>query len=134
MVCCQDVNRESGLGETGMTLRIAVTFLALAAPLAACGSVPGQPPAPGAPKPELVSFPSGGLTLHGLLYRPGPASRAPRAGPSPAMLWNHGSGKTPGEKPDLARFYTDHGFVFFLPYRHGHGSSPGDYIIDLEAR
>src|SRR5436309_2718648 len=53
---------------------------------------------------------------------------------APALFWNHGSGKTPGEKPDLSRFYTDHGFVFFLPYRRGHGGSPGDYIIDLEAR
>jgi dienelactone hydrolase len=81
-----------------------------------------------ASKGEMVPFPSGELTLRGMIYRPA------GAGPFPALLWNHGSGKTPGEKPDLSRFYTDHGFVFFLPYRRGHGGSPGDYIIDLEAR
>src|SRR5438874_10799018 len=85
----------------GMTQKIPSILLVLLTLLAACGSSPGQPPPAGAPKGELVSFPSGDLTLHGFLYRPGPASRAPRAGPFPAMLWNHGSGKTPGEKPDL---------------------------------
>jgi carboxymethylenebutenolidase len=75
--------------------------------------------------PELVSFPSGGLVLRGYLYKP------QGAGPFPAIIWNHGSEKLPGQQPELARFYTKLGFVFFLPHRHGQGRSPGAYIQDL---
>jgi len=78
---------------------------------------------PGAPR--LVSFPSGDLTLRGFLYKP------EGEGPFPAIIWNHGSEKLPGQQPDLARFYTKQGFVFFLPHRHGQGRSPGAYIQDL---
>jgi carboxymethylenebutenolidase len=75
--------------------------------------------------PELVSFPSGDLILRGYLYKP------QGAGPFPAIIWNHGSEKLPGQQPELARFYTKLGFVFFLPHRHGQGRSPGAYIQDL---
>jgi carboxymethylenebutenolidase len=75
--------------------------------------------------PELVSFPSGDLVLRGFLYKP------QGTGPFPAMIWNHGSEKLPGQQPELARFYTKLGFVFFLPHRHGQGRSPGAYIEDL---
>jgi carboxymethylenebutenolidase len=75
-------------------------------------------------EPRLVSFPSGDLTLRGFLYKP------EGDGPFPAIIWNHGSEKYPGQQPQLARFYTKQGFVFFLPHRHGHGQSPGDYIED----
>jgi carboxymethylenebutenolidase len=76
-------------------------------------------------EPELVSFPSGDLVLRGYLYKP------EGAGPFPAIIWNHGSEKLPGQQPELARFYTKQGFVFFLPHRHGQGRSPGEYIQDL---
>lgn len=76
-------------------------------------------------KPELVSFPGGDLVLRGFLYKPA------GAGPFPVIIWNHGSEKLPGEQPELARFYTKLGFVFFLPHRHGHGRSSGKYIQDL---
>jgi carboxymethylenebutenolidase len=76
-------------------------------------------------KPELVSFPSGDLVLSGFLYKPD------GAGPFPAIIWNHGSEKLPGQQPELARFYTKLGFVFFLPHRHGQGRSPGSYIQEL---
>jgi len=81
---------------------------------------------PGAPK--LVSFPSGDLTLHGFLYKP------EGDGPFPAIIWNHGSEKLPGQQPELGRFYTKQGFVFFTPHRHGQGRSPGAYIEDLIAK
>lgn len=103
---------------------LAACWLAAAAP-----ALPRQDaPAAGRPAPnaELVSFPSGAVTLKGWLYRP------EGNGPFPAVLWNHGSGRTPNGHPDLAKFYNSHGFVFFLPYRQGHGPSPGDYIVDLE--
>src|SRR5215475_313183 len=75
--------------------------------------------------PELVSFPSGELVLRGFLYKP------QGAGPFPAIIWNHGSEKLPGQQPELARYYTKLGFVFFTPHRHGQGRSPGAYIEDL---
>jgi dienelactone hydrolase len=67
--------------------------------------------------PQLVTFPSGALTLHGFLYQPeGP-------GPFPAIVFNHGSEALPGWVPDQARFYVAHGFVLFVPHRRGHGRS-----------
>jgi carboxymethylenebutenolidase len=84
--------------------------------------------APGQAKGELVSFRSGELTLKGYLYKP------QGDGPFPAMLWNHGSEKEPGFQPELAAFYNSKGFVFFLPHRHGHGLSPGEYIVDINDR
>lgn len=84
--------------------------------------------APGQQPGERVSFTSGSLTLQGFLYRP------PGDGPFPAVLWNHGSEKLPGAQPELAAFYVTHGYVFFVPHRHGHGKSPGDHIMDLEQR
>lgn len=79
-------------------------------------------------EPEEVVFPSGGLKLHGFLWKP------EGAGPFPAIVWNHGSERTPGSHPALASFYTAHSYVFFEPHRRGQGRSPGDYIQDLIAQ
>ena len=77
------------------------------------------------PQPQEVTFQSGKLQLHGFLWKPaGP-------GPFPAVLWNHGSEKLPGWKPELGSFYTSHGFVLFVPHRRGQGRSPGEYIQDV---
>lgn len=46
------------------------------------------------------------------------------------MVWNHGAERLPGWQPDLAHFYTAHGWAFLLPHRRGHGQSPGKYIAD----
>jgi carboxymethylenebutenolidase len=82
----------------------------------------------GQPKPQEVTFPSGKLRLHGFLWKPdGP-------GPFPVVLWNHGSEKLPGWRPELGAFYTAHNYVFFIPHRRGQGRSPGDYIQDLLAQ
>ncbi len=76
-----------------------------------------------------VSFPSGALTLHGVLYRPSGTGRFP------AVLYNHGS--APGMLNNQAfeaigpRFAA-RGWVFFAPYRRGQGlsASAGPYIGD----
>jgi len=34
----------------------------------------------------------------------------------------------------LAKFYTAHAYVFFVPHRRGQGRSPGEYIQDLVAQ
>jgi dienelactone hydrolase len=79
-------------------------------------------------KPEEVVFLSDGRELHAFLWKPeGP-------GLFPAVVWNHGSEKLPGSQPVLAKFYTGHSYVFFVPHRRGQGRSPGDYIQDLVAQ
>ncbi|MGD1029013.1 alpha/beta hydrolase family protein [Candidatus Binatus soli] len=78
---------------------------------------------------ETVSFKSGGLVLHGLLYRPA------GAGPFPVVLYNHGS--APGMLNNVAfealgPMFVAHGWAFFAPYRRGQGlsSDAGPYIGD----
>jgi len=75
--------------------------------------------------PEEVVFRAAGRSLHGFLWKPeGP-------GPFPAILWNHGSEKLQGSQPVLAKFYTEHSYVFFVPHRRGQGRSHGEYIEEL---
>ena len=78
---------------------------------------------------EVVTFPSGEITLHGTLYRPA------GKGPFPAIIYNHGS--APGlvsrsAFEALGPVFASHGWVFFGPYRRGQGlsSSAGPYIGD----
>src|SRR4051812_17176683 len=75
---------------------------------------------------EVVRYPAGERKLPGYLYRPRGEGR------HPAVLWNHGSEKEPRAQPELARFYTEHGFLFFAPIRHGHANAEGPYIVDLQ--
>ena len=80
-------------------------------------------------KPQIVQFPSGNLTLGGLVYKPtGP-------GPFRALLYNHGS--APGFLNNqafaaLGPLFVLHGWVFFAPYRRGQGLSQaaGPYVGD----
>ena len=66
--------------------------------------------------------------MHGFLWKPA------GNGPFAAIVWNHGREKLPGSQPVLAKFYTTHSYVFFVPHRRGQGRSPGDYIQDLIAQ
>lgn len=87
-------------------------------------------PAYSADNPLEVTIQAGPYKLHGCFWTPdGP-------GPYPVMIFNHGSEKNPAPcgPPDLAYFYQKKGFAFFTFQRHGHGASPGDYIMDLQAR
>ena len=81
------------------------------------------------PAAESVSFPSGDLTLHGVLYKP------EGTGPFPAVLYNHGS--APGMLSSqafevLGPVFASRGWVFFGPYRRGQGlsASAGPFIGD----
>jgi dienelactone hydrolase len=71
------------------------------------------------PVPELVTFSSGQRSLRGYLYRPG------GNGPFPAVVFNHGSERWPGDMRGQAAFYVPHGFVLFAPHRRGQGLSSG---------
>ncbi|SRR5712692_4454657 len=77
-----------------------------------------------AAQPELVTFPSRKLTLSGFIYKP------KGVGPFPAVLYNHGSERKPGWKPELGELFSEKGYVFFVPHRRGHGRSPDDSRID----
>jgi carboxymethylenebutenolidase len=79
--------------------------------------------------PATVTFPSGSLTLKGVLFKP------EGAGPFPAVVYNHGSaaGMLSQEAFDaLGPVFVRHGWVFFGPYRRGQGLSAqaGPYIGD----
>src|ERR1700751_1541081 len=81
------------------------------------------------PAAEIVTFPSGEITLPGVLYRP------EGTGPFPAVIYNHGS--APGMMSEqaftaLGPEFVAHGWVFFGPYRRGQGlsASAGPYIGD----
>ncbi len=70
----------------------------------------------------LVSFPGGARTLRGHL-------RMPKGdGPFPAVLWNHGSERSPAAHRELGAFYASAGYVLFEPHRRGHGRSPGHHF------
>jgi len=78
---------------------------------------------------ETVSFPSGGLTLQGTIYKP------QGAGPFPAVLFNHGSAPGMMSKQAfdaLGPIFVSHGWILFGPYRRGQGLSAdaGQYILD----
>jgi dipeptidyl aminopeptidase/acylaminoacyl peptidase len=81
------------------------------------------------PGAEVVSFPSGKLTLQGMLYKP------EGKGPFPAVIYNHGSaaGMISKDAFDvLGPVFASHGWVFFGPFRRGQGlsASAGPYIGD----
>ena len=76
---------------------------------------------------ERVTFKSGGLTLVGFLFKPA------GAGPFPALVWNHGSERSPGTMRQfdaVAAIFVPAGYVVFAPMRRGHGDSEGPYIMD----
>lgn len=105
-----------------MTMRALILASAIA--LAVLALLPVSSFAQSPPAPTEVTFPSGNLTLHGFLYKP------EGKGPFPAVLWNHGSEKRPGWLPELAPFFTSHGYILFIPHRRGQGRSPGEYVMD----
>jgi carboxymethylenebutenolidase len=105
--------------------RVGVVFLFFAIPLCVTRGAVSVP----ASGPEVVTFPSGNVTLHGYLYKP--AGR----GPFPAVIYNHGS--APGMLSAdafkvLGPVFTARGWAFFGPFRRGQGlsASAGPYIGD----
>jgi carboxymethylenebutenolidase len=77
---------------------------------------------------QRVTFSSGDVALSGVLYKP------QGRGPFPALIWNHGSEKTPGAGPQfdtVASIFVPAGYVVFAPVRRGHGYSKGQYIGDV---
>ena len=90
--------------------------------------------------PETVLIHSGSATLHAKLYRP------QGHGPFPAILLNHGSGRTPEDLKRLGPYeqnaeilgpvFARHGYVFLYLFRRGAGPSTdqGANAVDLMNR
>jgi dienelactone hydrolase len=93
------------------------------------GDAPGEP--------ETVVVHNGPVTLHALLWRP------QGRGPFPAILLNHGSGRTPEQLKRLGPYkqqadvlgplFARHGYVFLFLFRRGVGLSAdqGTNAVDL---
>jgi len=87
--------------------------------------------------PETALIHSGSATLHAILYRP------QGRGPFPAILLNHGSGRTPEDLKRLGSYeqnpailgpvFARHGYVFLYLFRRGVGLSTdqGANAVDL---
>ena len=77
--------------------------------------------------PETILIHSGSATLHAMLWRP------QGRGPFPAILLNHGSGRTPEDLKRLGPYeqnaeklgpvFARHGYVFLYLFRRGVGLS-----------
>lgn len=78
------------------------------------------------PTPEIVTYTSDGLELKGFLFKPA------GDGPFPVVIYNHGSEKEVVARKSMAKYFMDHGFVYFRPVRRGHNRNPGEYIVDHE--
>jgi dienelactone hydrolase len=81
-----------------------------------------------APTRQAVTFNAGDHELRGILFKP------QGDGPFPAVIWNHGSEKSPGAGPEfesVASIFVPAGYVVFAPVRRGHGYSKGAYIGDV---
>jgi dienelactone hydrolase len=79
--------------------------------------------------PDVVTFPSGEITLHGVVYKP------EGQGPFPAVVYNHGSAPGMLSKQAfeaLGPAFARRGWVFFGPYRRAQrlSASAGPYIGD----
>jgi dienelactone hydrolase len=92
------------------------------------------------PAPDTVVVHSGSVTLRALVWRPG------GRGPFPAILINHGSGRTPeqlaqrgpyeNQAETLGPVFARHGYVAFFLFRRGVGLSTdqGESAVNLMSR
>src|SRR5262245_45737639 len=64
---------------------------------------------------SMVVFRNGDVALHGYVYKPA------GSGPFPAIVYARANNKPIEESapplPEVAKYYTDRGFVFFVPSR-----------------
>jgi len=90
------------------------------------------------PPALVVDFPGpNGMHLRGYLYVPGVSTFVQLTRLTkkyPAMIVNHGSEQDASDARNLGKLYVDHGFILFVPHRHGHGLSKeaGPWIVEQE--
>jgi dienelactone hydrolase len=113
------------------------TCATTAAPLVLATLLATTPNGQSNAEPETVVVHNGSITLHALLWRPQGRGRFP------AILLNHGSGRTreelerlgpyEGQATTLGPVFARHGYVFLFPFRRGVGPSAdqGSSAVDL---
>jgi hypothetical protein len=75
-------------------------------------------------------FTRGRAELKGYLYLPNQSKIADSPRNLPLIVFNHGSGQPVNEACEMATYFSDRGFAFFIPHRRGHGLSTGVYYND----
>jgi hypothetical protein len=110
---------QSGLKHS-LVAAVALAVLGAGRPARAC-EPPERPPKPRVAHEVVTYDPIRGLK--GWLFWPGDGERP--SAPHPVVLWNHGSESNSRRQVYLAKFFTDHGFLFFQPLREGVESDDG---------
>src|SRR5689334_13525114 len=64
------------------------------------------------------------IKLTGLLYQPAPGTKAPH----PILIMNHGSGQPVNPDCEMGEYFSQRGYLVFIPRRRGHEGSTGAYF------
>jgi dienelactone hydrolase len=64
------------------------------------------------------------IQLTGRLYRPDPSTK----GPHPILIMNHGSGQPVNPDCEMGQYFSQRGYLVFIPSRRGHEGSTGAYF------
>lgn len=70
------------------------------------------------------------IKLKGWLYLPAAETVASSKKDMPLIIYNHGSGKGVTDVCEMATYFNNHGYLFFVPFRRGNGGSTGVYFQD----
>jgi hypothetical protein len=137
------VARRWGAAALALATAAAVTTIVTAAPAAHAGPVCSSPPCPielSFYKPASSTYSSQDQTLcdvnaagvcinidlKGWLYLPGGKSVSASGSGLPLVVFIHGSSTGfVSHMTEMARYFTAHGFAFFVLHRRGHGDSTG---------
>jgi len=98
-------------------------------------SKPDQPQSSTDPRCSIVRNSAGNkvcrIRMRGILFEP--TKPAPSNNPYPAIVYNHGSGRTvytTGDARCVDNFFVPKGYVVFHPFRRGHGQADGNTAND----
>jgi len=70
------------------------------------------------------------IKLTGLLYQPAPGTK----GPHPILIVNHGSGQKVNPSCEVGEYFSQRGYLVFLPRRRGHEGSTGASLTEYAAK
>ena len=70
------------------------------------------------------------IKLRGSLYLPAGETVASSKKDMPLIIYNHGSGRAAPDVCEMASYFNNHGYLFFVPFRRGTAGSTGVYFQD----